>query len=379
MEMTVATEGRSSKKGVRRAIIVFTVTLVGLTFFSNTLLNMSLPQVRWVQPQQGLLSHEVRGSGFVEAAESHSLYTEMAWPVDQVKVEAGDHVKKGDEIVTFQTRDAENLLKDQEARYRQKQLSQEELQDRYVKASQNEDDEAKRSLSRDIESAKLDLQIQKRQIDNLRRQLDEFAVLKSPVDGVITELNAVKGAPIAGGTAAVTVADLSKGLTLKASIEADMAGYIQAGDQTEVLFPALENARIPAKMIEVRDVSSAAAGADAAESREELKEIRLSLQDKRLQGGERGEFIISKKSSSPATLLPAGAVREDENGSYVLVVQEKKGTLGTEYYLQKAYVEAGDADEESVAIASGVTLLDKVVVFSNKPVADGDRVLQTDG
>ncbi|GGD50707.1 efflux RND transporter periplasmic adaptor subunit [Paenibacillus nasutitermitis] len=379
MEMTVATERRSGKKGGRRAIIIFAVTLVGLTFFSNTLLNMSLPQVRWVQPQQGLLSHEVRGSGVVEAAETHSLYTETAWPVDQAMVEAGDRVKKGDELVTFQTRDAENLLKDQEARYRQKQLSLEALQDRYPEAARIEDEEAKRSLSREIESAKLDLQIQMRQIDDLRRQLNEFAVLKSPVDGVITKLDAVKGAPIAGGIAAVTVADLSKGLTFKASIEADMAGYIQAGDHTEVFFPALENARIQAEIIEVRDVPSAPAGADAAENREELKEVTLSLQDERLQGGERGEFAISKKSSSPAALLPAGAVREDENGSYVLVLQEKKGTLGTEYYLQKAYVEAGDADEESVAIASGVTLLDKVVVSSNKPVADGDRVLQMNG
>ncbi|WP_284646111.1 efflux RND transporter periplasmic adaptor subunit [Paenibacillus silviterrae] len=371
IRLAAGDEERSRKKAIGRAILALILTMVALTFFSNTLLTLSLAEVTVEQAAAGPLSHVVTGSGIVEAAETADLYAETNWPVSDVRVKVGDKVEAGQELVVFKTRDTEDTLKDSQARYEQKRLSLLKLQENYQDSVRSGDEKQTRSLSRDIESIQLDMQILERQIANLQRQLTESSQLRAPVAGVVTELNAVKGAAVPSGKPALRIADWSKGQQLKATIDIAKAPYVAVGDETEILFAALNNARIKAKITEIRD---AVDGASAA-SRKEQKEMTLTLRDDRLNGGEAGEFTITKKSATLRALLPNEAVREDDKGTYVLVLKEKKGPLGSEYVLQRASVQTGDADDGKTSIDNGITPLDKVVVSSSKPVAEGDRVL----
>ncbi|MNV91686.1 hypothetical protein D3C71_1862090 [compost metagenome] len=97
-----------------------------------------------------------------------------------------------------------------------------------------------------------------------------------------------------------------------------------------------------------------------------------------MKGGETGEFDMIKKTASFRSLLPNDAVREDDQGTYVLLLKEKKGPLGTEYVAQRANVQIGDADDTKTSIENGITPLDKVIVSSSKSIADGDRVRAND-
>ncbi|CAG7633649.1 efflux RND transporter periplasmic adaptor subunit [Paenibacillus allorhizosphaerae] len=374
--MAVADEERAKKQGIRRAILGFVLVMIALTFFSNTLLSLSLAEVTVEQAAAGILSHEVSGSGTVEAAQTADLYVETNWAVQEVRVEVGDKIKAGQELAVLKTREAEDSLKDNEARYEQKQLSLQKLQDSYAEAIRSADDKQLRNIARDIETTKLDMQILERQNANSRRQLAEFSRITAPVAGIVTEVNAIKGAPVQSGKAAVRIADLSKGLKLKATIASVKAQYVNTGDETELIFSALNNARIIATVIDIRDaVSSSGASASSGQER---KELTFLLHDERLKGGETGEFNIVKKTSTFRALLPSDAIREDDQGKYILIVKEKKGPLGSEYAAQRASVQTGDADDSKTSIDNGVTPLDKVIVSSSKPVADGERVLLTD-
>ncbi|UQZ82984.1 Putative efflux system component YknX [Paenibacillus konkukensis] len=381
MDGTIAAsrEDDVKKKAIRRAILVFVLVMIVLTFFSNTLLTLSLAEVTVQQPASGPLSHEVTGSGKVEAAETADIYVEVNWPVGDVAVKTGDTVEAGQELFTLKTGDADDSLKDNQARYEQKQLSLQKLQDSYMDAARSSDEKQMRGIARDIDSTKLDLQILERQIANLQRQLAEFGRMASPVAGTVIEVNAAKGAPVPSGKAAVRIADAAKGQRLKATIPDTKAPYVQLGDETELIFAALGNARVKAAVTDIRDLyeasSQTSASGSSAPSKREGKEITFSLNDSRLKGGETGEFGIIKKTDAFRSLLPSDAVREDDKGKYVLVMKEKKGPLGSEYVLQRASVQAGDADDWKTSIENGVTPLDKVVVSSSKPVAEGDRVM----
>lgn len=356
---------RARKKGIRRTILAFFLAMIALTFFSNTLLSISLAQVTVEQPVSGVLSHEVSGSGTVEAAETADLYVETNWAVSEVHVKAGDKVKAGQELVVMKTRDAEDSLKDNQARLEQKKLSLQKLQDNYADVFRSADEKQMRNLTRDIESTKLDMEILERQIANMQRQLADFSRIIAPVDGIITELNAIKGAPIQNGKAAVRIADHSKGQQLKATISDTKAAYVKVGDETELIFSSLSNARIKAKVTDIRDVANSS----------EKKELTFSLKDERLKGGEGAEFNIVKKTTSFRSLLPNDAIREDDQGKYLLVLKEKKGPLGSEYVVQRASIQTGDSDDTKTSIENGVTPLDKIVVSSSKAVSEGDRVL----
>jgi HlyD family secretion protein len=362
--MQAAHTERVQKKAIRRAILAFVFMMVGLTFFSNTLVNLSLPQVTVEQPFRGSLSHEVTGLGTVESVETSDLYVQVNWAVSEVAVQVGDRVEAGQLLVAFHTQDAENSLKDNEARYRQKQLSLQKLQDSYLNAARSGEESQIATLARDIESAQLDLQILERGIASARRQLDDYSRLMSPVTGMVTEINAVKGAPVPNGKAVARIADLSKGHLLKATVHQRKAQYVNVGDETEIVFETLSYVRVKGIVAEIRDTS-------------DQTTISFRLQDQRLKGGESGEFHVVKTVTTSAYMLSNAAVREDNDGKYVLVMKEKKGPLGTEYVLQRANVQVGDSDDQNTVIVNGVTPMDKVVVSSNKRVAEGERVIQS--
>ncbi|MBQ7783748.1 MAG: RND transporter, partial [Oscillospiraceae bacterium] len=57
-------EPKSPRKELIKTIaIIFLAVLLVLTFFSNTIMNYSLPQVSAIYVNQGTISEQIRGSG----------------------------------------------------------------------------------------------------------------------------------------------------------------------------------------------------------------------------------------------------------------------------------------------------------------------------
>ena len=87
------------------AIVFLTIMLV-LTFFSNTIMNYSLPQVATQYVQQGNITPKVRGSGVAEVEDPYNVKAPNARVISAVNVKVGDQVKKDD--VLFELEDAES-------------------------------------------------------------------------------------------------------------------------------------------------------------------------------------------------------------------------------------------------------------------------------
>ncbi|PYI55121.1 efflux RND transporter periplasmic adaptor subunit [Paenibacillus flagellatus] len=363
------------KRIVRNAIFAFGLLMVSLTLFSNTLLHVSLPQVTVEKPAPGMLSHDVSGSGTIAVAETVELNSDTRWTVDRVFVEKGDKVTAGQTIATFRTAETRGTLLDEEARYEQKKLAIEKLQNQFVEAQKSGNELQSRSIQRDIDSAKLDLQIQERKIAQLRGQLERDAELKSPVTGTVTELNASAGLPLPGGRPVARITDEAAGFRFATTVDTAKAKYVAVGDEVDIIMPSLNNARLKGKVSAIDDPEAASGGGQAAVNAGTRKEIEVELKDPRLKGGEPGELSVSKRMPPSRQLLPNAAVREDENGKYVFVLKEKKGPLGNEFYAQRSAVTIGDADDSKSSIESGLGPLDSVIVSTSKSIADGDRVM----
>lgn len=375
--MPQSTGSSRRKRTVGNVIAAFALLMVTLTLFSNTLLNFSLPQVTVEKPAPGFLSQEVTGTGTVENAEIAELNLDTRLTVDQVFVKVGDYVTAGQTLVTFRTEETRDSLLDEEARYEQKKLSIGKLQDNLIEAKKAGNELQSRSIERDLTSAGLELQIQERKIKQLREKLAEGAKLVSTVDGKVVELNAAEGLVPQTGRAIARVTDQSKGFSFKTTIDASKAKYVNVGDEVDVIVASLGNARVKGRLAEVNDpvpgTGSQSAGMNGSAS--ERKELVVELSDNRLKGGESGELFAAKRMPQSRQLVSNAAVREDDSGKYVLLLKEKKGPLGNEFYAQRAAVTIGDADDGKASIESGVTMLDQLIVSSSKPIGEGDRVM----
>ncbi|MBW7459732.1 efflux RND transporter periplasmic adaptor subunit, partial [Paenibacillus sepulcri] len=292
-----ASPGRSGKRYLRKVIFLFIVGIALLTLFSNTLLNYSVPQVTLQQAAPGALQYVISGSGAVEAAQTHDLYTSSVWPVSKVYVQTGDQVKNGQTLVTFDTKSAREALEDDRTRYEQRQIALEKLQEQYIEAQRSSDGQLIRTISLDIKSMQLDLEMMERQISRQEDSLQQSSVIKAPIDGIVIELNADRGAAVQAGMAAVRLADPAAGQRITLLLDSSQADRISVGDQAEAVFESLDNARIPAEVAIVRapPVSGDGTAGSAAEPASGRKEVVLTLKDERLKGGETGEWTLVKK------------------------------------------------------------------------------------
>ena len=86
-----------------------------LTFFSNTIMNHSLPEVAAQYVQSGTINAKIRGSGTIAANESYEVKTEQAREVLSVPVKVGDKVNAGDTLVLFTEAQSDAMKQAQDA------------------------------------------------------------------------------------------------------------------------------------------------------------------------------------------------------------------------------------------------------------------------
>ena len=114
---------------VKDAAIVFLVVLLLLTFFSNTIMNHSLPEVATQMVTDGTITAKVRGTGTVAANGSHKVKAKANETIGRVMVKAGQEVSAGDVLFVLGPGDSDQLeeakaaLDDLQTQYAQAALS----------------------------------------------------------------------------------------------------------------------------------------------------------------------------------------------------------------------------------------------------------------
>lgn len=146
MTNELSTEGRRRKKRgkrdwVKNAIIIFLAVLLILTFFSNTIMNYSLPEVAAQYPQSTTLTTKIRGSGTVESAQSYNVTVQETRTVAAVNVKKGDTIAAGDTLLTLDATESQEL---QDARTN---LATVKLDYEKLKLPKNEDGAAAQAAS----------------------------------------------------------------------------------------------------------------------------------------------------------------------------------------------------------------------------------------
>ena len=190
---------KNRKHIIKKAAVIFLVAMLLLTFFSNTIMNYSLPEVATEPVTTGTVSNKVRGQGTVETNSDCEVTVRGTRLVKEVKVEAGDEVKKGDVLFTFEEGEnseldeAQNALDDLELNYAKSLLksapdytednigiqdAKADLQsaiEAQEKASKN--DKAVKTAKKEAEDAKKAVAAQQAAVDSLQEKSDAYAAV----------------------------------------------------------------------------------------------------------------------------------------------------------------------------------------------------------
>ena len=107
---------KSKKRELIKTIaIIFLVILLILTFFSNTIMNYSLPEVATQIVTSGTINAKIRGSGTVEPNESYEVVIDQTREVRSICVKVGDSVQPGDLLFVLGDTESSELTQAQDA------------------------------------------------------------------------------------------------------------------------------------------------------------------------------------------------------------------------------------------------------------------------
>lgn len=153
--ITDMTENKTSpqrrREIIKTLLIVFLAAMLVLTFFSNTIMNRSLPEISTESAVSGKLTERIRGSGIVEADQTYEVTADENRTIKSIEIKTGQTVKKGDVLFKVSAADDETLeleekaLADMELEYRKSLLTE--------PVDYTEEDQAIRNAREDLNRA----------------------------------------------------------------------------------------------------------------------------------------------------------------------------------------------------------------------------------
>jgi len=251
---------KSKKRELIKTIaIIFLAVLLVLTFFSQTIMNRSLPEVATQMASSGTINAKVRGSGTLSANESYEVNISQTREVRSVCVKVGDKVETGDLLFVLGDVESQELKTAQEAldnariSYQKRVL---ELSKTYATEDQNV-----KILREDLEEAYAqrdanivtdeEISLAKADVATAKNGLNSIKSVLSQIEMALKELNALQTDSEEYANAKAKVSELEAKISeLEGTIkgyETEIEGYQQqlneGGSSSGDTASALESAQ----------------------------------------------------------------------------------------------------------------------------------------
>lgn len=223
-----------------------------------------------------------------------------------------------------------------------------------------EQDLQKESIEKEL--IQLDIEAKKREIARLQKATEEGGQLKAPSPGIIGEVKVKKGDTTTQGDLLVFVRDTSEYI-LEAHLRKEEAEYIQIGDQVQV---TLEGEKTPLENTVVENIVPVQGDTDGKK--------KVSISVPKGEPGMSATLRVTKESDKYRYILPIEALKEDNGSQYILVAKQQTTTLGEQILAERVEVMVRDKNQSSVAVEGPLSVEDRVIIRSNKPILAGDRV-----
>lgn len=181
------TEQRVKNRGwVKNVAIIFLAVMLVLTFFSNTIMNASLPEAAVQYVQSGSITTQIRGTGTITAKEVYEVKTTTSRKVQSVLVTKEQEVKVGDVLLILaagegtETDELKTQLETAKYTYQQKLINMSgggsevtRAQEKLQEAIAARDAIAVNITAEDIELAKVRYEAAKERYQQLTYELED--------------------------------------------------------------------------------------------------------------------------------------------------------------------------------------------------------------
>lgn len=277
-------------------------------------------------------------------------YTQLQSAYETVKAEA-DSYQKADE----------NLIDTLNQAVQEKRKALETL---YINlAKEKNDDSLKRQVATlDNEQKAKSIQLKKNEIARLRKKRKNV-VIRAKLAGTVSDLTAKTGENATPGNSLMNIQPSSNGYQISIPVTMEQSKLVKRGDNATVLNMWDDDIKVILANIKT-DPQNPNAG----------KTLVFNVSGKNIQNGTSLSISVGERKANYDYIVPTSAIREDSDGKFVLVIQEKPSPVGNRYIAKKEEVQVLAQNETQSAISAGFDSYANVITTASKAVEKGDYV-----
>jgi RND family efflux transporter MFP subunit len=266
--------------------------------------------------------HYFQANGTVEAVQDAFISPEINGQIKKIHVKEGQRVKKGDLLVSLSSDVTESAIAEVKSGLelaktiykRRKGLWEKKIgsEVQYLEAKTN-----KESLENKLKT--------------LQAQL-EMTQIKAPIDGIVDKIFRKEGELAIPGMQLTQLVNLKK-VYVNAEVSEAYLPMLKKGDAVQVTFPTYPDLTVDTVIHRTGNVIK-------MENRTFLVQLKLDNRDERLKPNIIAILKMKDFSAAAALVVPSIIIKNDLNGSYLYVVEEKEGKL----LAKKTYVTPGKSE-----------------------------------
>lgn len=319
---------------------LITILAFGLLLYSctgddesvdNSQRSDNIPAVEAVEAQFGSLPLEQRLSGVATASNQVDIYPRISAPVEEIFVQNGQEVERGDVLVKLRDNEYRERLRQAEANLRinQAQMRQaraalgeveSQMRRQRILAERDLTSELEMEQIRaELESAEASYELAQAQVEqaesNVEEQKDalEQTYIRAPISGTVGQRNAEVGMQANTGNRILTIGDLSRS-KITVSLTERMMRDVRSGQTVRIFSENLPDTVLSGEVSRISPFLGAGSFSTTAE-------IDVNNEDRLLMPGMFVTVDILYGESEQATIIPLSAIyrnsRTGQTGVYV--------------------------------------------------------------
>lgn len=277
-------------------------------------------------------------------------YTQLQSAYETVKAEA-DSYQKADE----------NVIDTLNQAVQEKRKALETL---YINlAKEKSDDSLKRQVATlDNEQKAKSIQLKKNEIARLKKKRKNV-VIRAKLAGTISDLTAKTGENATPGNSLLNIQPSGNGYQISIPVTMEQSKLVKRGDNATVLNMWDDDIKVILANIKT-DPQNPSAG----------KTLVFNVSGSNIQNGTSLSISVGERKANYDYIVPTSAIREDSDGKFVLIIQEKPSPVGNRYIAKKEEVQVLAQNETQSAISAGFDSYANVITTASKAVEKGDYV-----
>lgn len=211
------------------------------------------------------------------------------------------------------------------------------------------------------------------QLAELEAKIEEYknapetTNVNAPIAGRIVSIDVVPGDTVTSGQTVARIEIADKGYICEISMAAEEARKIQVGAECSIS-NSWWYSEISASVTQIRSDPK-------SQGKNRIVVITVNGD---VYEGQNLSFTIGDRNQSYDCVLPNSAIREDNDGKFVLTVTSKKTPLGVRYTAVRTNIEVIASDDTNSAV-SGLYGSEFVITNATSPISDKQQVRLAEG